>query len=142
MKDRIDEYYMNEEHGITTLTVENKYGRFTGVSICQSEDEFSRFVGNECCEMQIAHQTLKAKSKALYQRYLGAYNAYKTLCQNYPEVDPVMIALRRQVRDAKRRYLDTKRAMKKCNGDAIVKHTEDRKREATRIIEMFGHKED
>lgn len=126
MNDIIHAAETNEKTGITTLEIENKYGRFRAYSFCDADDEYSRFDGYDSCELQIHRETMKQKAKALYQRYLGIYNAYKTLMQNYSEDDPVMQALWRQKKDAYKRYMEAKSEYKRFTGKHIASMIEAR----------------
>lgn len=121
MVDKVHYSQTDEQSGQTFLEVENRWGRFYGFSCCDVEDEYSRFAGYISCEMQIERKTLKAKAKAMYQRYLGIYNAYKTLTQNYSEDEPIMQAMWRQVKDAQRRYINIKKQVGNYSPENITK---------------------
>lgn len=72
MKTKIVDETFDEITGLTTVTIQNKYGHFTGMAQCCSEDEYSMFQGEriaatraniEFCKHRIMQE--KAKIKAL-----------------------------------------------------------------------------
>lgn len=66
-----DRFY--EPAGITTLTVNNKYGKFTANAFCNEEDEDikSGWLGIDICQLDIKIQTLHAKWQILRERANG-----------------------------------------------------------------------
>ena len=72
MKTKIVDETFDEISGITTVTIQNKYGHFTGMAQCHPDDEYSMFQGEriaatraniEFCKHRIVQE--KAKIKAL-----------------------------------------------------------------------------
>ena len=53
MSNKIVKSYSNKEAGFSTVTIQNKYGHFTGNSICQEEDmsNFSSLAGQRYAEI-------------------------------------------------------------------------------------------
>lgn len=130
-------HYVRENDDMTIMDAENKYGRFVVVSIREYEDVYNRFDGYISCEMQVEYQTYKAKAKVLYQRYVGALNAYKVMKHNYSEDSPEMRALWRQVSDAHRRYQDAKEHAEKVAPKNISKVLEARRRDRETIAKRM-----
>ena len=54
MKDKIVKEYHSKETGISVLTIQNKYGRFTGDSLCHPDDleHYSEFTGLRYAEIR------------------------------------------------------------------------------------------
>lgn len=72
MKTKIIDETFNKDEGITTVTIQNKYGHFTGIAYCHPDDEYSMFQGERIaatranikfCKFRITQE--KAKLKAL-----------------------------------------------------------------------------
>ena len=45
MKTKIIDETFDEKSGLTTVTLQNKYGHFTGIARCHPDDEYSMFQG-------------------------------------------------------------------------------------------------
>ena len=72
MKTKIVDETFDEKLGTTTVTIQNKYGHFTGVAYCHPDDEYSMFQGEriaatkaniEFCKFRI--KQIKAMAKSL-----------------------------------------------------------------------------
>lgn len=88
MKTKIVDESFDENTGLTTVTIQNKYGHFTGVAQCHFDDDYSMFQGEriavtraniEFCKFRIKQE--KAKLLALKDIYIdrsleGDYNSF------------------------------------------------------------------
>ncbi len=72
MKTKIVDEHFHEDSGITMVTIQNKYGHFSGVSYCHPDDSYSMFQGERIAVTRANIKYLKrrislekAKIKAL-----------------------------------------------------------------------------
>jgi hypothetical protein len=65
--------------GVSTVTIHNEYGEFTGTAKCSPEDDFSRFQGCRLAE-------LRARRKYAKRRLLIAKEKYKSVWNTCEEV--------------------------------------------------------
>ena len=72
MKTKIVDEYFDEKTGITVVTIQNKYGHFTGTAYCHPDDSYSMFQGERIAVIKANIKYLKrrislekAKLKAL-----------------------------------------------------------------------------
>ena len=65
MKNKIINSTINKETGICTVTIQNKYGQFTGTAKCCPEDinEFSMYAGARYAEIRAAAAFAKERLK-------------------------------------------------------------------------------
>lgn len=104
MKTKIVFEDFDEKSGITTVTIQNKYGHFTGIAKCNPVDEYSMFHGEriavtrahiDYCKLRMRQD--KAKLEALEElqikdKYTSNYDLY---------------LLRKQIWDNRRKYSDS-----------------------------------
>ena len=71
MKTKIVDETFDEISGLTTVTLQNKYGHFTGMAQCHPDDEYSMFQGEriaatraniEFCKFRIKQEKVKIKT--------------------------------------------------------------------------------
>lgn len=71
MKTKIVHEEFDEKNGISIVTIQNKYGHFTGMAQCHSDDEYSMFQGEriaatraniEFCKFRIKQEKVKIKT--------------------------------------------------------------------------------
>ena len=71
MKTKIVDETFDEKSGLTTVTLQNKYGHFTGMAQCHPDDEYSMFQGEriaatraniEFCKFRIKQEKIKIKT--------------------------------------------------------------------------------
>ena len=72
MKTKIVDEHFDKETGITVVTIQNKYGHFTGMAYCHPDDSYSMFQGERIAIIRANIKYLKrrislekAKIKAL-----------------------------------------------------------------------------
>lgn len=65
MKNKIVSYYSNEETGVCRMTIQNKYGKFTGYAYCSEDDleNFSSHAGLRYAENRAAAEYAKLRLK-------------------------------------------------------------------------------
>ena len=65
MKDKIIHYNANSKTGVSTITIQNKYGHFTGEAFCCPEDleSFSQYAGFRYAENRAAAKFAKFRYK-------------------------------------------------------------------------------
>ena len=93
MKTKIVNETFNEKTGITTVTIQNKYGHFTGTAYCHPDDSYSMFQGERIAATRANIKYLKrrislekAKIKALndFDHSYFAYSyQWRTLKKRY-----------------------------------------------------------
>ena len=92
MKTQIIDETFDEKTGLTTVTIQNKYGHFTGLAHCRYDDEFSMFQGEriaatraniEFCKFRIKQE--KAKLIALNNIFIdhSSDDNYDIFCANF-----------------------------------------------------------
>lgn len=108
MKTKIVNETFNADTGLTTVTLQNKYGHFTGTARCCLDDDYSMFQGEriaatraniEFCKFRIKQE--KAKIKALDEIIID-YNL-ETKYLDYPSF-VLGYKLRKQIFLNKRNY--------------------------------------
>lgn len=71
MKTKIVDETFDENSGLTTVTLQNKYGHFTGMAQCHPDDEYSMFQGERIaatranikfCKFRIKQEKIKIKA--------------------------------------------------------------------------------
>lgn len=63
MKTKIVDETFDEKLGTTTVTIQNKYGHFTGVAYCHPDDEYSMFQGERIAATKASIEFLKSRIK-------------------------------------------------------------------------------
>ena len=63
MKTKIVYEEFNKENGISIVTIQNKYGRFTGMAMCHPDDSFSPFQGERIAATKANIEFLKFRIK-------------------------------------------------------------------------------
>lgn len=63
MKTKIVYEEFDKENGISIVTIQNKYGRFTGMAMCHPDDSFSPFQGERIAATKANIEFLKFRIK-------------------------------------------------------------------------------
>lgn len=74
MKTKIIDESFNEKTGTSIVTIQNKYGHFTGVAYCHPEDSFSSFQGERIAATKANIEFLKFRIKQVKSEAKGIQN--------------------------------------------------------------------
>lgn len=82
MKYKIIEEYYDEKKREYSITIQNKYGRFTGKAYCNKEDVFSIYTGARYAEIRATIEYAKFRYKQEKIKLNTVKNLYKDLTYN------------------------------------------------------------
>lgn len=82
MKYKIIEEYYDEKKREYSVTIQNKYGRFTGKAYCNKEDVFSIYTGARYAEIRATIEYAKFRYKQEKIKLNTVRNLYKDLTYN------------------------------------------------------------
>lgn len=82
MKYKIIEEYYDEKKREYSITIQNKYGRFTGKAYCNKEDVFSIYTGARYAEIRATIEYAKFRYKQEKIKLNTVRNLYKDLTYN------------------------------------------------------------
>lgn len=82
MKYKIIEEYYDEKKREYSITIQNKYGRFTGKAYCNKEDVFSIYTGARYAEIRATIEYAKFRYKQEKIKLDTVKNLYKDLTYN------------------------------------------------------------
>lgn len=74
MKTKIVHEEFDEKNGISIVTIQNKYGRFTGIAMCHPDDSFSPFQGERIAATRASIEFLKFRIKQIKAEAKGIQN--------------------------------------------------------------------
>ena len=84
MKTKIINEYFEEESGISVVTIQNRYGHFTGKAFCNKEDYFSPYQGERIAATRANIKFAKSKLKEEKVKLKAIDNLLKNLyCDEY-----------------------------------------------------------
>lgn len=84
MKNKIVSSHSNPNTGYSSITIQNKYGRFYGSAFCCEEDmkNFSKFAGDRYAEIRASLSFTKFRLKQEKVKLKTIQNLYKDICNN------------------------------------------------------------
>lgn len=82
MKYKIVEEYYNEYNREYSITIQNKYGRFTGKAYCNREDIYSAYTGARYAEIRATIEFAKFRYNQEKIKLKTVKNLYKDLTYN------------------------------------------------------------
>lgn len=89
----VDEYY-DENKREYSITIQNKYGRFTGKAYCREDDIYSAYTGARYAEIRANIEFAKFRYKQEKLKLKTVKNLYKDLTYDTFEVLPNKRAIR------------------------------------------------